>query len=92
MNQQRLHAVVYGRVQGVSFRYATLRQANALRLTGWVRNRADRAVEVMAEGPRADLDEFVEFLRAGPPAARVDDVVLEWSPARGDFHSFDITG
>lgn len=51
----RLHAVVYGHVQGVNYRASALRQAQALGLTGWVRNGPDGTVEVVAEGSRASL-------------------------------------
>ncbi len=89
---QRLQAVVRGRVQGVSFRYYTLERANALGLTGWVCNRPDRSVELVAEGPRSALDELVVFLRRGPSAARVTEVETHWLTATGQYDGFEITG
>lgn len=87
---ERLHAVVRGRVQGVSFRYYTQAEALRLGLTGWVRNLRDGTVEVTAEGQRATLEQLLTFLHRGPTAARVAAVTPAWSPATGEFRLFDI--
>jgi acylphosphatase len=71
MGQASLHAIVYGRVQGVSFRYYTAREAERLHLRGWVQNLPDGTVEVEAAGEAAALDEFLSWLQHGPPPARV---------------------
>ncbi|PIW02177.1 MAG: acylphosphatase, partial [Deltaproteobacteria bacterium CG17_big_fil_post_rev_8_21_14_2_50_51_6] len=49
----------------------TRRQAQALGLKGWVRNRPDGSVEVLAEGPAHAADKLIEWSHQGPPAARV---------------------
>jgi len=85
---QQLHAVVHGRVQGVSFRFYTIATARTLDLTGWVRNRPDGTVEAVAEGPKVQLDSLLVFLRRGPPEARVTNVDVEWRPASGEFGMF----
>ena len=87
---EQLHAVVHGRVQGVNFRYYTVREATTLGLTGWVRNRRDGTVEVLAEGPRAQLDRLHRFLRHGPPSALVTGVEASWGLASGDYHTFEV--
>ena len=87
---QRLHAIVRGHVQGVSFRYDTLRKALEIGVTGWVRNLPDGSVEVTAEGDRTQLQRLLDYLRRGPPAARVSDVQTEWSTAAGSFERFEI--
>jgi acylphosphatase len=87
---ERLHAAVFGRVQGVSFRFYTRDTADALELTGWVANRYDGSVEVVAEGPRSALDQLLEFLNQGPPMGRIDRVQHEFSPATGEFKRFTI--
>jgi acylphosphatase len=87
---ERLHAVVRGRVQGVSFRFYTQSQAMTLGLTGWVANRSDGSVEVVAEGPRPALNRLLDWLRHGPPLARVDDVLPQFSPATREFSQFTI--
>ena len=86
-----VHVVVHGIVQGVNFRYATRRTAHSLLVMGWVRNRPDGTVEVLAEGPRPQLERLVGFLRRGPSSARVESLDLEWRQATGAFVSFDIT-
>jgi acylphosphatase len=87
----RIEAIVHGRVQGVGYRAWVVKQARSLNLTGYTRNLADRRqVEVVAEGPVIDLDRFVEALHKGPWIARVDRVVGDRFPARGDIVGFDI--
>jgi acylphosphatase len=86
----RLHATVSGRVQGVSFRYFVLEQAEYLDLHGWVRNRWDGSVEVTAEGSRQNLENLLQALREGPPMASVADVDFEWLAAKGEFVSFRV--
>lgn len=86
----RLHAIVRGRVQGVWFRDFTRRHADALGLSGWVRNRPDGSVEVSAEGPRLALDELLRQVRAGPRRARVEDVEVAWLSATGEGGRFEI--
>lgn len=65
---------VTGRVQGVGYRYWTTTRAKALNLVGWVRNRRDGRVEVLAYGEKGDLDSLGQDLHAGPEAAQVDAV------------------
>ncbi len=86
-----VHAIVYGRVQGVFFRDFVSRRATELDLTGYVRNLHDsEAVEVQAEGERGQLEKLVESLKIGPPAARVERVVTKWSQYTGSYSSFKI--
>lgn len=87
---ERLHATVFGRVQGVSFRFYTRDTATELGLTGWVANRFDGNVEVVAEGPRPALEQLIEFLQQGPPMAHVNQVHHEFYPATGEFKRFTI--
>lgn len=87
---RRLHAVVYGRVQGVNFRAATQRAAAQRQLTGWVCNRPDDTVETVAEGPLPALEAFERFLHIGPAAAWVERVDIRYSAATGEFHSFNV--
>ena len=89
-NRMRLHARVYGRVQGVNFRYNTQMEASRRDLTGWVANRFDGTVEVVAEGDKAALDRFLNFLHRGAPSARVDRVQAEWSADIGEFKRFRV--
>ena len=84
----RVHLLVSGIVQGVSFRYYTVEEARRLGVAGWVRNLADGRVEVEAEGDRAALEALVAWCGHGPPAARVDDVEATWSAFAGDLAAF----
>jgi acylphosphatase len=83
-------AVVRGRVQGVGFRFFAERAARELGISGWVRNLSDGSVESVAEGEEEDVRRYVERLRAGPRAGRVEAVEVEDVAARG-FSSFEIT-
>ena len=67
--------IVSGRVQGVFFRASTRTEAMRLGITGYARNLANGAVEVLACGDPAALDELQRWLHMGPPAARVESVV-----------------
>lgn len=87
---EQLHAVVQGRVQGVGFRIFVYEQANALGLTGWVRNLGDGSVEVLAEGTPARLAGLLERLRKGPRGALVTHVAEEWDSAKGEYNSFEV--
>ena len=86
----RLEAKVSGEVQGVGYRYFVLRVALKLGLHGYVRNMADGSVEVVAEGPRPILEEFLRELWRGPRGARVDDIRSAWRAAEEAFSGFRI--
>jgi acylphosphatase len=88
--EARLQAVIHGRVQGVSFRYYTQKRAGELGLVGYVRNLGDGTVEVVAEGPRAGLEELLSFLHTGPRAAFVTRVNTEWSVPTHRFERFGV--
>lgn len=90
MAMRRIQATISGRVQGVSFRYYTQREAQHLQLTGWVGNQPDGSVMTIAEGSEAALQRFVQFLHQGPPAARISHVTLLWQEASGEFSQFEI--
>ncbi len=86
----RLHATVAGRVQGVGFRYFTQERAVSLGGTGWVRNRWNGTVEVMAEGPQDDVEKLLQAIGRGPHAGTTRDVQHSWEDATGAFTSFRI--
>ncbi|MEZ4667273.1 MAG: acylphosphatase [Anaerolineae bacterium] len=88
--RRAFHAVVFGRVQGVSFRFYTQSRAKELNIVGWVRNLPDGSVEVMAEGSRVRLEQLKAFLERGPQAARVTHLELEWRVAHGQFDDFEV--
>ena len=84
--------LIRGRVQGVGFRWFVEREAHILGIAGWVRNRSDGTVEVLAIGSRDQLSGLRSRLREGPRAAREDDVQeAEAEPVKG-LNSFRIEG
>jgi len=87
---KRLEAVVHGYVQGVGFRWYTREVARRLSVRGYVRNRPDRSVEVVAEGSERALNELLSCLRVGPSAASVRRVDTNWSDDRAEFHGFEV--
>jgi acylphosphatase len=84
--------VVRGRVQGVGFRWFVEREAHMLGIAGWVRNNHDGSVEVLAQGTRDQLSGLHSRLRAGPRAARVDEVEVSEAKAVAGLSSFRIEG
>ena len=87
---KRLTATVTGLVQGVSYRYYTRREAKRLDLVGWIRNEDDGSVYVVAEGQDESLQRLIKFMGQGPPSAHVKQITTDWSPASGEFGSFEI--
>jgi len=68
---------VRGRVQGVGFRDWIVRKARALELTGWVRNRSDDSVEILASGEAEAVERLLKEANQGPPFARVTEVRVD---------------
>ena len=91
MDNIRAHLIIQGRVQGVWFRDSTRREATRLGLYGWVKNRFDGDVELVAEGPREQVQELVQWCHHGPPVARVTKVYEIKEAFTGEFDSFKIT-
>ncbi|MCX7624317.1 MAG: acylphosphatase [Thermomicrobium sp.] len=86
-----LHCIVYGRVQGVGFRFFVVDEAERLGVVGWVRNRPDgRSVELWAEGPRPALERLAERVRVGPPGAWVERVECTWVEPTGTYTDFSV--
>jgi acylphosphatase len=75
-----VHVRVEGRVQGVGFRYYVLEKAQALGVRGWVRNRWDESVEILAQGERNVLERFIALVQRGPRSAFVSRMEADWQP------------
>lgn len=86
---ETLSVRVSGKVQGVGFRAATVRQAHQLGLGGWVRNLDDGRVEALLQGEHAALDRMLSWLLQGPPAARVTDVAHEVVQTQRHYPHFE---
>ena len=76
MSDVRCRVVVSGRVQGVFFRDSCRAEAQRLGVRGWVRNRPDGSVEVVAEGSRDRVDRLLDWCREGPPRSTVTGIVV----------------
>ncbi len=75
--EKSLQLHIFGRVQGVSFRYYTQQKARELGIRGFAKNMPDGSVYVEATGDKDKMDQFVDHCRQGPPMARVDRIKTE---------------
>lgn len=80
--------VVHGTVQGVGYRYSTYYAAIRYGVKGWVRNRRDGTVEIMAQGDESAIAEFYAWIQKGPDLAQVNHVDQE--PGSGNFSDFTV--
>ena len=88
--KKRASIIVRGQVQGVGFRVFIRDRARQLALTGWVRNRADGSIEVVAEGEHKRLQQLVVLCNNGPSEAIVQDMTVEWQEPSEEFPTFII--
>ncbi len=88
----RVHLIIRGRVQGVFFRGSTHKLAASLGLTGWVRNRIDDSVEVVAEGAPQHVSALRVWARSGPPGAVVESIEEIVDAETGEFAAFYVRG
>jgi acylphosphatase len=86
----RVHIWVKGRVQGVGFRAHIEYYGLQIGVIGWVRNIGWDTVETAAEGTREQIDEFIEKVKTGPLAARVEDVRIEYEPITRQLSGFTV--
>ncbi|MFB6156687.1 MAG: acylphosphatase [Haloferacaceae archaeon] len=80
----RAHVHVSGRVQGVYYRASTRDAARDAGVDGWVRNLDDGRVEAVFEGPADAVERMVEWCHDGSPAARVEEVAVEYEDPEGE--------
>ncbi len=90
MPQERAHVLVSGRVQGVSFRYYTVQEAQAAGVDGWVRNLWDGRVEAVFEGDTDAVQHMVAWVQQGPSSAQVENCEIDWQEPVGEFDSFRV--
>lgn len=89
--KKRIHCIISGRVQLVMFRDFARRKAKRHKITGWVRNKKDNTVELLAEGDEDALKKYVKLLHEGPILAEVENVECKWwEGATGEFKKFEI--
>lgn len=90
LSTRRASLRIKGYVQGVFYRHSAMELAVGLGLKGFVRNLPDGDVEAVAEGPAEALEKFISWSRRGPPAARVEQVEVSYSPATSEFARFQV--
>ena len=86
----RVHIWVQGRVQNVGFRAHVEYHALQIGVLGWVRNMGPDTVETVAEGTRIQIDQFIEMVKRGPRASRIDQARLEYEPTTEQLAGFDV--
>jgi len=90
MKRSRMHIFYSGRVQGVGFRYTVKSVAAGFETTGTVRNLLDGRVELIAEGPREELEAFRNAIREAGLDHFIRNEAVTWSEAAGEFRGFEI--
>ena len=80
-----------GHVQGVGFRYTVVRCAGSCDVTGFVKNEMDRSVSVVAEGSEDELNRLLQGIRSSSVGRFIVKEYMSWSPATGQFSSFDVS-
>ena len=81
---------ITGKVQGVGFRFLVQQQAQKLGINGWVSNKSNGDVEALAQGEKADLEQFIAKVKEGPSFSRVDNVNLKWMNKGEQYFGFEI--
>ena len=87
--KKQVHAYYSGRVQGIGFRFAAVRLAEELGVTGWVSNLYDGRVEILAEANEDALKDFFSQI-SGIFGRYIQDIDVEWVPATGEFKDFGV--
>ena len=86
---KKLKITVFGRVQGIGFRFSAMQAAYKYGVRGFVKNQPDGSVYLEAEGKEQDVDQFLQWCKRGPIGARVERVETEQTEP-GDLTRFDI--
>jgi len=86
----RVHLIISGDVQGVGYRSWACKEAKNRHLVGWVKNREDEAVEMVVEGVKSDLEDFIKACQQGPEISWVEHVNVTWETATDEFAVFEV--
>jgi len=87
---RQIECIIFGRVQGKSFRAFARRKAISKGLVGVVENLSDGTVHLIAQGDQFELEKFVQQLRRGSLFSRVDSVDVKWSNAVKAYSDFTV--
>ena len=87
-----IHADIrlYGRVQGVGFRFYTTRKAKIYQIRGWVKNMADGSVKCKAEGEKSNVQQFIKELKKGPRSSNVRDTEINKTEDLENYSTFEV--
>jgi len=91
MNRERVTNFYSGRVQGVGFRYTVRSLTTGFNVTGTVRNLADGRVELVAESEKEELQAFLKAIRDSEVGRFIRQEQAQWSDAKNEFRTFEIT-
>lgn len=81
---------VWGRVQGVGFRYFVYQKAKSLGLFGWVKNNNDLSVSILMQGDENEVKTLLDLVKSGPKLAQVQNVEVEFLPSDSTLGEFSI--
>jgi len=84
------HVIISGKVQGVYYRASTAKKAQALEVVGWVKNRADGSVEMLAQGQPENLERLLSWCEKGPMLAKVSNVQCEVAQVDANMAQFEV--
>ena len=85
----RVHVLYSGHVQGIGFRFTARAIAHELEITGWIKNRNDSRVEIIAEQQEEVLKQFLTRLQHSF-SRYIQDVDVSWQPSTGEFNGFTV--
>lgn len=89
LEKSQAHITIHGRVQGVFFRANTVKKAQEIGLTGWVKNQPDGTVEALVQGPAAKVEELIVFWQKNPGSCKVQDIDIKWEKPVPVLKSFE---
>jgi len=90
MSHKRIHLFYSGSVQGVGFRYTAQGLANEIGIVGWMKNLCDGRVEVVCEGKKEDIKDFLDKIQKGPLGYYIKNVDVTWEEPTNEFSGFEI--
>ena len=87
---KQIHIIISGKVQGVMMRDHLRKNASILNIKGWVKNKKDGTVEVLAQGKESDVDKFIDICKKGSFLANVQNVEMNNIPIEEEHEGFQI--
>ena len=88
--KERVRLLISGRVQGVLYRRHAKLKAKELGLVGWAHNLVDGRVEIVLEGEKEEIQQFILWAKEGSPMAKVETTEVQYEPYKGEWDDFEI--